>query len=54
MNEALDTSLNMMFPPAAFYLHAAPILALLVGGLVALMAGVFRGNPDRPNMAHLA
>ena len=50
MNEALDTSLNMMFPPAAFYLHAAPILALLVGGLVALMAGVFRGNPDRPNM----
>ena len=32
MNEALDTSLKMIFPSAAFYLHAAPILALLVGG----------------------
>lgn len=50
MNEALDTSLKMIFPSAAFYLHAAPILALLVGALVALIAGVFGGNPDRPSM----
>lgn len=50
MNEALQTSLNEIFPPAAFYLHASPILAMLIGGLVALLAGVFRGNPDRPNM----
>jgi NADH-quinone oxidoreductase subunit N len=42
--------LNLIFPSAAFYLHAAPILALLVGGMVALLAGVFRGNPDRPSM----
>jgi len=50
MNEALQSSLNLIFPSAAFYLHAAPILAMLVGGLVALLAGVFRGNPDRPSM----
>ena len=50
MNAALQNSLNEIFPSAAFYLHASPILALLIGALVALLAGVFRGNPDRPNM----
>jgi len=50
MSENFETMLSMSFPPAAFYLHAAPILALLIGGLIALIAGVFRGNPDRPNM----
>jgi NADH-quinone oxidoreductase subunit N len=46
----MTEGLNLVFPPLEFYLHAAPILALLIGGLVALLAGVFRGNPDRPNM----
>lgn len=46
----MSENLNLVFPSAPFYLHAAPILAMLIGGLVALMVGVFRGNPDRPNM----
>lgn len=46
----MTETLNLVFPPAAFYLHSAPILSMLLGGLVALLAGVFRGNPDRPNM----
>lgn len=46
----MTESLNLVFPSAAFYLHASPILSMLVGALVALMVGVFRGNPDRPNM----
>lgn len=50
MSNSLSASLELMFPSAAFYLHAAPVLSLLIGGLVALLAGVFRGNPDRPNM----
>lgn len=50
MSDALSASLEMIFPSVEFYLHAAPILSLLLGGLVALLAGVFRGNPDRPNM----
>ncbi|NBW82269.1 hypothetical protein EBR21_11000, partial [bacterium] len=49
MNEMTE-SLKLVFPPLEFYLHAAPILSLLLGGLVALIAGVFKGNPDRPNM----
>ncbi len=46
----MTESLNLVFPSAAFYLYASPILALLIGALVALLAGVFRGNPDRPSM----
>jgi NADH-quinone oxidoreductase subunit N len=46
----MTESLKLVFPPLEFYLHAAPILSLLIGGLVALIAGVFKGDPDRPNM----
>lgn len=46
----MTESLNLVFPPWAFYLHAMPVLAMLCGAMVTLIAGVFRGNPDRPSM----
>lgn len=41
--------LNIL-PPADFYVHASPILVMLVGAMVALLAGVFRSDPERPSM----
>ena len=39
-----------ILPSFQFYLYAAPILVLLVGALVALLVGVFRADPEKPNL----
>ena len=53
MEQAVALRLQEILPGLAFYLHAAPILLLLVGALVALLLGLFRGDPELPNFTSL-
>lgn len=41
--------LNAILPPLEFYVYAAPILIMLLGAMVVLMAGVFRSDLEKPN-----
>ena len=46
---AIQTRLwSDILPPASFYFLSLPILLLLVGGLVTMLLGVFKTDPDKP------
>jgi NADH-quinone oxidoreductase subunit N len=47
--QAVRTRLSEILPPLEFYVHASPILILLIGALVALFVGIFRSDPEKPN-----
>lgn len=50
---AVKARLAEIFPSAEFYLHASPIFIILLGAVVALLVGVFRADPDKPNFPAL-
>lgn len=50
LNQNLSERLSAVLPPAEFYTHASPILVMLIGSMVALLAGVFRSDPEKPSM----
>ena len=39
-----------ILPSFSFYMYSAPISVLFIGAVVALLVGVFRSDPDRPNL----
>ncbi|MGY3802883.1 NADH-quinone oxidoreductase subunit N [Pigmentibacter ruber] len=46
---AIQTRLwSDILPPASFYFLALPILLFLVGGLVTMIVGVFKTDPEKP------
>lgn len=40
---------NDILPPTSFYFLSLPILLLLVGGLITMLLGVFKTEPDKPS-----
>ena len=46
---AIATRMALIRPGFEFYLHAAPILMLLVGAFAALFLGLFRSGADKPS-----
>ncbi|MCA2962050.1 MAG: NADH-quinone oxidoreductase subunit N [Silvanigrellales bacterium] len=53
MEQLVQARLQEILPSAGFYLQASPILLLLVGALAALLLGVFRADPEKPNFTSL-
>ncbi len=41
--------LSDILPPLSFYFLALPVLLLLVGGLITMVLGVFKTEPDKPS-----
>jgi NADH-quinone oxidoreductase subunit N len=48
-NAAVSARLAEILPSFEFYLHAAPVLVLLVGSMAALLVGIFRSDPEKPS-----
>lgn len=47
---AIQTRLwSDILPPPSFYFLALPILLLLIGGLITMILGVFKTEPDKPS-----
>jgi NADH-quinone oxidoreductase subunit N len=45
----LSQNISEMIPSVEFYIHSSPILIFLFSALFALVVGVFRADPDKPN-----
>ena len=50
IKSAIQTRLwSDILPPPSFYFLALPILLLLLGGLITMVLGVFKTDPDKPS-----
>ena len=42
-----------IMPNVDFYFYSSPIFMLIIGALAALLVGIFRAHPDKPNFTSL-
>jgi NADH-quinone oxidoreductase subunit N len=49
VSSALTQKILAITPPIEFYVHASPILIFLLSAIFAVVVGIFRADPDKPN-----